>query len=99
MKAGEPLQTGYQPQRGKPGRGRERELATDVGCAQLVGRGLQALEHVGGDAVEGVATFGQRQRALPPLEQRHAEVVLERLDLPADGGLGDEELLGRLGEA
>ncbi len=74
-------------------------MAAAAGRAQLVGRGLQALEHVGGDAVEGVAAFGQRQYALPPLEQRHAEVVLERLHLPADGGLGDEELRGRLGEA
>ena len=40
-----------------------------------------------------------RERARAPLEQADAEVVFERLDLPAHGRLGDEQLLGRLGEA
>jgi hypothetical protein len=35
---------------------------------------------------------------VPPLEQRDAQVLLQRPDLPADGGLGDEEFLGRSGE-
>jgi len=60
---------------------------------------LQPIERIRRDRVECLPVFGENQRTRPPLEQRHAEVVLERLDLPADSGLGDEQLLRRLGEA
>jgi hypothetical protein len=93
------LQPRDQPQRGEARGGGERKLARTARCAQLVGRRLQALQHVGGDAVEREAALRQRQRALPPLEQRDAEMILQRLDLPADGRLCDEQLFGCLGEA
>jgi hypothetical protein len=38
------------------------------------------------------------KRTVPALEQGDAQVLLQRADLPADGGLRDEQLLGRLGE-
>ena len=47
-----------------------------------------------GDSIEQTS-----QGSRPPLEQCHPEVVLQRLDLAADGGLGNEQLFGSLGEA
>jgi hypothetical protein len=35
---------------------------------------------------------------MPALEQSGAQVLLQAPDLPADGRLGDEKLLGGLGE-
>ena len=59
---------------------------------------LQPLQQLGGGALQHAALLGQHQRAVPALEQRDAQVLLQRPDLPADGRLRDEQLLGRLGE-
>ena len=67
-------------------------------AAQPVGDLLQPLQQLGGRALQDAALLGQHQRAVPALEQGDAQVLLQRADLPADGGLGDEQLLGRLGE-
>ena len=64
------------------------------------------LERVG-HAVERIAQVGQQRLALAGYlepartahEQRHAEPLLERLDLVADRGLRDVQLLGGVGEA
>jgi len=56
---------------------------------------------------EGVTQIGQQRLALAgdlesartAHEQRHAEALLERLHLVADGGLGDVQFLGGVGEA
>ena len=66
--------------------------------AQPVGDLLQPLQQLGGGALQDAALLGQHQRAMPALEQGNAQVLLQRPDLPADGRLGDEQLLGRLGE-
>ena len=42
--------------------------------------------------------LGEGKRAVPPLEERHPELVLEVLDLPAHRRLGEEKFLPRLGE-
>ena len=42
---------------------------------------------------------GVGQRALPAVQQPAAQLVLQQLDLAADGGLGDVEALRRAGEA
>ena len=57
-------------------------------------RGGERLEALGHVAMECGAGRRQRQRAMPPLEQRHAERVLERLDLARQRRLRDEQLLG-----
>ena len=49
--------------------------------------------------VQGPARWRETDRAVVALEQGDAEVFLERLDLPADGRLGDEQLLRREREA
>jgi hypothetical protein len=43
--------------------------------------------------------FGQRERAMAALVQRHAQALFELLDLAAHRGLGKEQLLARLREA
>ena len=42
---------------------------------------------------------GQLDRAIEPAEQLHPEILLQRMDLVADRGRGDAELLGCLAEA
>jgi hypothetical protein len=49
--------------------------------------------------VQGLAVFGEQQRSVQAAEKRHGEVLLDRGDLPADGGLRERQLFGRLGEA
>ena len=46
--------------------------------AQPVGDALQALQQLGGRAVERAALLGQHQRAMPALEQGDAQVLLQR---------------------
>ena len=45
------------------------------------------------------AGFGEHEALALAIEQLDAELGLERLDLVADRALGDEQLLGRAGEA
>jgi hypothetical protein len=42
---------------------------------------------------KGAARAGQRERAMPPLEERHAERLFQRLHLARQRGLREEELL------
>ena len=53
-----------------------------------------ARERVGHGAMERFAGARQRERAMVSLEQRHAERVLEGLDLPRQRRLRQEELFG-----
>ena len=59
---------------------------------------LQPLQQLAGRPLQDAALLGQHQRPMPALEQGDAQVLLQRPDLPADRRLGDEQLLGRLGE-
>ena len=54
-----------------------------------------ALERVGHVAVKRGARRRQRERAMAALEQRNPERVLQRLDLPRQRRLREEQLLGR----
>ena len=71
-----------------------RHVQTDDGSAvahlQLLGHLFELREYLA-DVLEVVpARVGQRERAHAALEQRHAELVLERLDLMAHRGRSDE---------
>jgi hypothetical protein len=66
--------------------------------AQPVGRRAHGRKRLCRGGVELVAGLRQRERAVPPLEERHAELVLELLDLAADRRLREVELLAGLGE-
>jgi hypothetical protein len=51
-----------------------------------------------GQRHEGTPGSGQRETASGPLEQRHAQLVLELLQLPGHGGLSHPEPLRRGGD-
>ena len=63
--------------------------------AQPLGGRAHGGEHLRGGGVELLAGLGQRERAVAALEQRHAELVLELLDLAADRRLREVQLLAR----
>ncbi len=68
----------------------------DHACGQVFRRVLELLgpgEELIGQRHEGTAGGGQRQTAAGPLEQRHADLVLELLQLPGHGGLSHPEPL------
>ena len=52
-------------------------------------------ERRGHGAVVGLARLGERERLVAALEERHAEELLERLDLAAHRRLREEELGAR----
>ena len=66
--------------------------------AQPLGGAAHGGEHLRRGGIELLARLGQRERAVAALEQHHAELVLELLDLAADRRLREVELLARLGE-
>ena len=87
-----------QPERGEGMRGGHGERLLARLRAQPVGCSAHRREGLRRRGVELVPRLGQRKRAMPPLEQRHAELVLELLDLAAHRRLREVELLARLGE-
>ena len=73
----------------------------DLAGGQIFGRVLEQLgpgEELVGQRHEGTPGGGQRQTAAGPLEQRHADLVLELLQLPGHGGLSHPEPLGGGGD-
>ena len=60
---------------------------------------VDARERLGDGRVKRPALLGQRQGAVHAPEQRHAEPLLERLDLPAHRRLGQRDLVAGTGEA
>jgi len=83
-----------QPQRGERHRRRHGEARLPLDRAHRVGGGSEVAQLLGHSPVECRARGRQRERAVPPLEQRDAERSLQRLDLPGERRLRDEELLG-----
>ena len=66
-----------------------------------VSRDLDALElhqHVMRGAEQHLALLGQHQAARMAVEQRHADIVLQRADLPRDRRLRQAQRLGGMGE-
>src|SRR5260370_3143696 len=55
--------------------------------------------HLSSVAEQDLAGAGEGDVSSGAVEELNAEVVLERLDLEADGWLREEEMLGRLAEA
>ena len=82
---------------------------TVVGDAQHAGRpvlvlgqlGLDRLElhqHVVRGAEQHLALLGQHQAARMAVEQRHADILLQRADLPRDRRLRQTQRLGGMRE-
>src|SRR3954468_9312930 len=98
MRAGEAGKPRNQPQRGEGiGRSERKGLASAL-CAQPAGGAAHGGKDLRRSGVELLAGFGQGERAVPAVKERRAELVLEVLDLPADGRLREEKLFPRLGE-
>src|SRR3974390_2808902 len=93
MEAGEARQARNEPKRSKSGSRGDGKLARPIAGRDLVDGGLQALEHVGRDLLESRSLLGEDERPRAPLEQPHSQMLLPRLDLPAYGGLRNEQLL------
>ena len=62
-------------------------------------RHRQLGEHVAHRAVEALALLGQDQAAGVAMEQRDLQVLLQRRDLSAHGGLAEVQRIARVGEA
>jgi hypothetical protein len=60
---------------------------------------LELHEHVVGGALQQLALLGEDEPARMAVEQRDAELLLERGDLPRYRRLRQAELLARMGEA
>src|SRR5712692_10107523 len=99
MRAREAREPRYQPQRGERMRRRDRQRLAAAGLrAQALSRGAHGSEHLRRGGVELLARHGERERAVPALEERRAELILELFDLAAHRRLREIELLARLGE-
>ena len=62
------------------------------------GRLIDGVQRVAQGRVVALGRVGHGQAPVEAPKQGHAEMVLERFDLMADCGLGDEKLLCGLGE-
>ncbi len=98
MHAAEVVEARHQPQRGEGNGGGHGEHA-GLARAQPARDIAQQAQHFGRRLVQRLPLLGEAQLAVVAAEQRHAELLLQGLDLAADRGLGDEQLGGRLGEA
>ena len=74
------------------GRGDRHRLAVAPG-GERVDAILKLLKGAVGDPKETFAFRGEADRAIAAVEQSNVERVLERDDLAADGGLGEEKIL------
>ena len=88
----------YEPQRREARRGRQRQYFAALRRADAHHRLAQPGERIAHGIGKATPVVGEIERAVPAMEQRHAEVILERLDLTADRGLREEALGGGLGE-
>ena len=94
-----PRQSWNQPDRRKARRGRDRHLPKARRCTYQRCGVTQALKAIDHRPLHHCASFRQQQRPMPPHEQGHAEPFFELLNLPADCGLGEKQLLRRLRKA
>ena len=68
-------------------------------CRDLVARRRQPREDFPSVSEENLARRSQADLAAVTLQKNFVELALERLDLQADRGLGEEELVGGAGKA
>src|SRR5262245_36636579 len=83
---------GDQPKRREARRRRDDHGVQRTAAAHAARAFLQGLERVLRGAVEQLTALGQKQSASTTLEQLYLQVILELLNLPADGRLGQEQL-------
>ena len=89
----------HQPFRGERRQSGDGERPVLAEARDLRRAFRQLLEGGLDRAEEALAGFGQAYLARLALEQGLAQPLLQRLDLVADGAVGDVQLLRRLGKA
>src|SRR6516162_1476110 len=99
MRLGKTAQPMDEPLRGEIRRGAHGERAAALALQQAFGSIADAVESVAHDREIGAACLGDDQPLAFAIEQLQPELGLERLDLMADGALGDAQFLGRAREA
>lgn len=75
------------------GRNRQDDLARQIAAGQAICGFRDFMKRGFQTACEGARIFGWRDLSGSPLEKSDTERLFERLDLMADGGLRDVELL------
>ncbi len=92
-------QARQQPQRGERREGGQAHLRAAAQLADLAHRAVDATQRRRDGAQQQLAGLRELHAARAAREQRRAQLVLQALDLAADGRLGDVQLLGRGAEA
>jgi len=88
----------YQPERSERSRGGHRKWPAPATRLEPAGGRAHGGHYLRGGGIELLAGVGQREGAMAAVKQGDAELVFQLLDLPAHRGLGEEQLLARLGE-
>ena len=83
----------YQPQCGEWLIGGDGERLRRLLPSDFRYRVGELVEHRARSPLQDLARVGQQQRPMPPFEQGNAELLLERLNLPRQRRLGEEQLL------
>ncbi|EWS52453.1 hypothetical protein X551_04762 [Methylibium sp. T29] len=93
------LDARQQPQRGERREGVEVHAAPAARAADLAHAGIEPLQRRRHRSEQRDTVAGEGDAAGAAGEQRAADLVLQRLDLAADGRLREVQLLGRGTEA
>jgi len=99
MQGDEGRQARDEPEAGEAGRRRHHDGLHVLRAHELARGPVEPAQRLGDGAVERPAVFRQFESPVQAPEERHAEPVFERLDLPAHGRLGECDLLCGPGEA
>ena len=99
MPGKETRQARNQPQRSQPHCRRHGQWTSAAASPQPAGRLLKPFEHIDHATPQALSFRRQCQFARPAFKQLDAEVVFQRLDLPAYRGLGQQQFFGRLRKA
>jgi hypothetical protein len=99
MSLGKPAEPVHQPFGGKIGRGADRQNTGALALYKPLGPHRNPIQRVADHSKIFAAGLGNHQPLALAIEQLDAERALQRLDLMADGALGDAQFFRRPGEA
>jgi hypothetical protein len=99
VRDGEGREARDQPEAGEAGRRGDDDGLDALRPRELAGGAVDPRQRLGDRHMQRPAFVRQRQGPVQALEQGHAEPLLECLDLPAHGRLGQGDLLAGAGEA
>ena len=91
--------TGQNPKCGYPDARRDGHRRVLVRAGEGAGGILKLLHHAVGDPEQTLAFGREADRAIAPIQELDADGFLQRANLTADGGLREEQVLGRKRDA